>query len=98
MALHVENERQAEIGIEAPLMELVEDDDANAVERRVVLDEAQQDALGHHLDARRRPDASVETRAVADSGADGLAKHLRHAPRRGPGGKPPRLEHENPAP
>ena len=50
----VERQRQTEIGLQVPLVELVEDDEAGAGEGRVRLHPPRQDALGDHLDAGRR--------------------------------------------
>ena len=51
------------------LAKMTEQQRADAFEHRVVLQHAGEDALGHHLDARRGRDLRVETRAVADGGA-----------------------------
>ena len=55
----VEDEGQGQVGVEVALVELVEDHQADAGQRRVVLEPAGEDALGHHLDPGRpaRPGA-----------------------------------------
>ena len=53
-------------------MEFVEDDEADAVQRRIVEDHAGEDALGDHLDSRRGRDLGLH----ADAEADGLAHRL----------------------
>jgi hypothetical protein len=52
------------------LVELVEEDRADALQRRVVLHHARQDALGDHLDAGGRARHPV---LEADPVADGVA-------------------------
>ena len=73
-------EREAEVGVEAALVKLVEDEKADAVERRIALQAAREHAFGDDLDARARADARVATHAIADR----LANALRRAA--GPGG------------
>ncbi len=53
--LHVARQRQAEVGIERALVELVEQHGGDALERGIVEDQAREHALGHDLDARRAP-------------------------------------------
>ncbi len=76
-------------------MELVEDHAADVLERRIGLQPARQDALGHDLDARRRADAGFEPRAVTDElpglGARKLRQSSRHRARRDPA----RLQHDD---
>ena len=60
------------------LVEFVEQDGADAVEHRVVLQHAGQDAFGDHFDARLRRHFRFETDAVADGGADRFAERLGH--------------------
>jgi hypothetical protein len=71
--LHVERERGAEIAVEMPLVELVEQDRADVAERGVVLDHPRQDAFGDDLDACRRRDATLEADAIADRRSDRFA-------------------------
>jgi hypothetical protein len=68
--LRLEREGEAEVGVDAALVELVEDDDAGVVERRVVLQHPREHALRDDLDARARSDARIEAHAVADGVAD----------------------------
>ena len=54
---------EGQVGVQAALVELVEDHAADPVERRVVLQQPEQDAVGHHLDAGRGPTLlSIRTR------------------------------------
>ena len=54
-ALRVERQREAEIGVEGALVELVEQHRRDALERRIVEDHAGEHALGDDLDARPAP-------------------------------------------
>ena len=69
-ACHVERQRQAEVGGQVALVDLVEDHEADAGQLRVVLQAAGQHALGDHLDPRRRPDVALVAGLVADGVAD----------------------------
>ncbi|MDT4824390.1 hypothetical protein FQZ97_576370 [compost metagenome] len=79
-------------------MEFVEDHQADAVQRRVVLQAAGEDALGDHLDARPRADLAVQADAVADRFADLLAQLAGQPLGGGARGQPARLEHEDALP
>ncbi|MBV5335725.1 hypothetical protein JZU48_01565, partial [bacterium] len=60
------------------LVELVEQQRADAVQQRVVLQHAGEDAFGDDLDAGTRGDPVLEADAVADGLADRLAELPRH--------------------
>ena len=90
--LAVAGEGEAEIGVEAALVELVEKHRGHAVEGRIVEDHAGEDALGDHLDAGASGDAGFQPHAVADGLADRLAEHRRHARGRRPRGQPTGLQ------
>ncbi len=92
--LHVAGKRQAEVGVERALMELVEQNSRDARKRGIVENEPREDAFGHDFDARRRGDFGAETDAVADARADRLTECCRHARGRSPCGEPARLEHD----
>ena len=83
--LRVERQREAEVGLQVALVELVEDHAADVLERRIVLQQARQDAFGDDFDARRGTDARLEPRAIADQ-LPGLA-----AGERAPCAAPPRV-------
>src|SRR6185503_4669748 len=89
----IEREREAEIGIEAALVELVEEDGGDALELRIVEQHAGENPFGHDLDPGPGADAAVEPDAVADGLAGRLAERGGHEARRSTGGKPPRFEH-----
>ena len=91
----LQRERQPQIRLQAALVELVEDHEPDALERRVLVQHPREHALGHHLDARARRDARVEAHAVAHRVADALAEGARHPVRGGAGGEAPRLEHHD---
>jgi hypothetical protein len=86
-------QRQREIGVQAALVELVEDDARDAVEEGITLQAAGQQALGDHLDACLRPGAVLEPDTVADALAQAGPVLCGEAARDGPGGHPPRLQH-----
>ena len=52
-----QREREGEVSVETSLVELVEHEDADAVEGWVALEPARQHALGDHLDARAAANA-----------------------------------------
>lgn len=76
-------------------MEFVEDHQADAVQRRIVLQAAGEDALGDHFDAGPRPDLALQADAIADGLADPLpqlgGQPLGRRARR----QPARFEHED---
>jgi len=94
----LERERETEVRVQGPFVELVEDDAADARQLGIGLDHPGQDALGHHLDARRGGDLRVAPDPVADRAPDRLAQGLGHALGAGAGGQPARLQHQDAAP
>ena len=98
LCLHVERQGQAEVGGEMPLVELVEQDGRDAVQRRVVLDQPREDAFGDHLDLRGCRHLRFEADAVAHRAPDGFAQLLRHETGGGPRSDTARLEHQDLAP
>ncbi len=76
-------------------MELVEHEDADAVERRVALEPARHHAFGDDLDARRAANAPLAAHAVADRLPHLLAAQVGQTPRRGARRHSPRLEHHD---
>ncbi len=67
------NQRQPQIGIQAAFMKFVEDDQPDAVQRRIGLQHPGQDAFGHHLDPRARdrlpahPETDIAARLLAQA-------------------------------
>ena len=63
-----------EVDVQAALVGLVDDDRVVLAQHPVAMDLVQQDAVGHQLDARRRPDPVGEAHLVADQPADVFAE------------------------
>ncbi len=63
--LHVQQQRQSQIGLQATLVELIEDHQSNVGQLGIALDHAGQDPLGDHLQARRCADAGLTAHPVA---------------------------------
>ena len=71
--LRLAHQGEGQVGLQAALVQLVEDHAADAVERRIVLQHPQEEAVGHDLDARARAHLAVEPHAIAHGFADRLA-------------------------
>ena len=93
--LRVEREREADVGVQAALVKLVEQHGRDAFERRVALQHPREHAFGDDLDARAFADARLEPHAVADGVADALAERGGHALGDGARREPARLEHHD---
>ncbi len=93
--LRVTRQCQPEIGIERAFVKFVEQHGGDAVERGIVEHEPREHAFGDDLDARAFGDFRTETHAQTDRIADLLAQRRGHAGRRGAGGQPARLQHQN---
>ncbi len=93
--LHIQRERSAEIPGQMAFVEFVEQDRADPAQFRIILDQPREDALGNHLDPRRRTDLRFEADAIADGATDLLTKLLRHELRRRARGDAPRLQHQD---
>ena len=91
----LDGERERRVGGQVALVDLVEDDRADAGQRRVVLQSACQHALGQHLDAGVGADVPLVARLVADEGPDRGARRRRHPLGGGAGGQTARLEHHD---
>ncbi len=89
---------EQEVDVEAPLVRLVDDDRVVAGQEPVALDLREQDAVGHELDQRGRPDLVGEPDGVAHRLADLGVELLRDAFGDGPGGDPPGLRVADRAP
>ncbi len=94
LGLHFERERETEVSAEMALVELVEDQRADAVEQRVVLQHAGEDAFGDHLDAGARTDLRFEADAVADRLAGLFTACAGHEVRGRARGDAARLQHQ----
>ncbi len=94
-ALGIERQREAEISVEAALVELVEEDGGDTLERRIVEDHAGEDALGDDLDTRARRHLRAKAHPQAHPSANLLAECLGHPVRHRARRDAPRLEHED---
>ena len=94
----VDQEGQGQVGVDVALVDLVEDDQAGAVERRVALQAADEHPLGDDLDPRAPAHHPLVARGEAHGGAHLLAQQRRHPSGRGPGGQAPGLEHHDAPP
>jgi hypothetical protein len=81
--------------VEGSLVQLIEDDETYSLECRVRLEQAREDSLCHHLDARAWSDPSVEVHAIPHALTDPLADAARHPPRGRARREPARLEKDN---
>ena len=66
LALDIQCQGQAKVGLQAALVELVEDQQRHPFQQRIVLDAAGQDPFGHDLDPGCRGDPAVKSDAVSD--------------------------------
>ena len=78
-------------------VEFVEQDRRHALERRVVLDHAGEDAFGDHFDAGARRHLRFEADAVADGVAGRFAQLFRHEAGGGARGDAARFQHQDAA-
>ena len=91
----IEAQCESRVGLQAALVELVEQHGRHALERWVRLQHAREHALGDHLDAGVRTDPCVEPHAMADRRAHPLPQRLGHALRHRTRSQPARLEHQD---
>ena len=78
-------------------MNLVEDDERSALDRRIVLQPPGEHALGDHLNPGCRRHAPLVPCGEADGHADVLAEQVRHPPCSRSGGEATWFQHEDPA-
>ena len=89
------NQREAQIGMHAALVELVEDDRGDIGQQRVLLQARGQDAFGREEHACLAAEARFEAHVPAHLATERPALLLGDAPRQGPRGGPPRLQHQD---
>ena len=77
--LAFETKREAEIGVEAPLVKFIENHAADVLERRVGLQHAGQDSLGDDFDPGGAAHSRLEPGADADGLTHPLADEMRHS-------------------
>ncbi len=94
-ALCVAGQGQAQVGVQAALVELVEDHRRHAVQARIVENHPGEHALGHHLDPGPGRDLRLQPDPEPHRLADALAQALGHARGRGPGRQAARLQHDD---
>ncbi len=94
---YVHQEGHRRVGVEMPLVALVEQHHVHARQLRIALEALQQDARRHHLDPGRGAGPSLAAHREADRAADLLAEQPGHPPGRRPHRHPPRLGHQHPA-
>ena len=93
----VDAEREREVGVEVPLVVLVDDDRPDARQLRVTVEQLDEQTGRDDLDARRRPAHAFAPHGEAHA-STGLLAHERGQPvRRRAGGEPPRFGHQHPA-
>ncbi|MND85758.1 hypothetical protein D3C80_776960 [compost metagenome] len=90
-----ERQSQGEIGIKVSRVELVKDDQANALERGIVLESASQNTFGDHFDARSWAHPAFEANSVADRLANFLAQLAGQPLRSGARCQSARFEHQD---
>ncbi|GAV36840.1 hypothetical protein ROTAS13_04529 [Roseomonas sp. TAS13] len=96
-ALQVEAEGEAQIGVEMALVRLVEQDGGHAFQPGIGLQAADQQALGHDLDAGGVGDGAVEPGGEAHGLAQRLPPQVGHAPGGGAGGEAAGFQHQDAA-
>src|SRR5437867_1781385 len=77
--LRFETEGQACIGLEAPFVEFIEEDDRVSAERRILLEQATEDAFRNHFNSGLGPHLRIEPHAIADRSADRFTQRGSHA-------------------
>ena len=92
---HLQREREPEVGLQPALVELVEDDAADAGQVGIGLQHPGEDAFGDDLDAAAGDALAAD--AVADAAPRALAEVLGQPLGGGAGGDPARLQHQDAA-
>jgi hypothetical protein len=96
IALQVQAEGQRQIGVQPALMHLVQDHRRHAIQARIGLQAAHQQALGDHLDPGRLRNGGIQPCAVTNRLAGLLAQQGRHPRRGGARGQAARFQHHDP--
>ncbi|CRM08189.1 hypothetical protein [Pseudomonas sp. 24 E 13] len=91
----IEAQGQRQVGVEAALVKFVEDQQAHAVQRRVVLQATGEDAFGDHFDTRVGADFAVEADAVANGLTDLFTQLAGQPLGGGPRSQAPGFEHQD---
>ncbi len=90
-------QREAEIGVHAALVELIDDERRDVAQQRIVLQVGGEDAFGDDEQPRVAGELPLETDVPADLAADGPAAFLGDPPRHGARGDAPRLQQQHAA-
>ena len=93
--LHVQQERQGQIRLQAALVEFIQDHQPDAGQLRIVLQHAGEDPFGHHLKPRGRPHAGFGAHAVPHRLPRFFVQQFCQALRHVACGQPARLQQDN---
>ena len=91
----LEHQRQTEVGVQTPLVKLVENDQAVRFERGIVLQQPREDALGHHFDPGFPRNPGVETDSIAHGPADRFTQMPGNPASRRPSREATGLQHDD---
>ena len=94
-ALHPADQGERQVGEQAALVKLVEENGADAVEERIALQALDEDPFGHEEDAGVAGEVALEADLPADLAPERPALFVGDPPGSGAGGDPPRLEDED---
>ncbi|MNJ33844.1 hypothetical protein D3C77_285340 [compost metagenome] len=94
----IEAQGQGQVSVEAAFVEFVENQQPDALQRRIGLQTAGEDAFGDHFNPGFGTDFAVQPNPVADRLPDLLAQLAGQSLGRRAGGKPAWLKHENALP
>jgi hypothetical protein len=94
-ALQVQHQRQRQIGFQATLMHLIEDDAGNPCQPGIGKQPAGEKTFGNHLDDGGGRGRLFQPGSKADRLADRFMEQARHAHGRGAGGEAARLQHQD---
>ena len=93
--LELSNHGERDVALQVALVELIQDDDPDALEERIGREEPAEHPLGHEPEARPGPPALVEAHAIADLVAERAAPLAGHERGGRACGDPPWLEDED---
>ncbi|MCG3775471.1 MAG: hypothetical protein JW395_2311 [Nitrospira sp.] len=92
--MRFETESQARIGLQTPFVEFIEQDNCVLAERRILLEQATENAFRDHFDFGLGAYLGIEPHAITDRSADRFTQRGCHAMGCSACGKPPRFQHE----
>ena len=93
--LAIETQGQPQVPHQAALVKFIEDHQADRVKRRIPLQHACKNALGHDLYACGRSHLVFQAHTISHRLTDPLPEQARHITRRGPGRQPARFQHND---